>query len=60
VRFVPTGSITPQLLPSYLAIPQILACGGSWMVRPAMIAAGDFAGIQALAAEAVSIVRATR
>jgi 2-dehydro-3-deoxyphosphogluconate aldolase/(4S)-4-hydroxy-2-oxoglutarate aldolase len=60
VSFVPTGSITPALLPGYLAIPQVLACGGSWMVKPDMIAAGDFATIRTLAAEAIAITRSAR
>ena len=53
VTFVPTGSITPTTLPGYLAVPQVLACGGSWMVKPAMIAAGEFDAITRLALEAV-------
>jgi 2-dehydro-3-deoxyphosphogluconate aldolase / (4S)-4-hydroxy-2-oxoglutarate aldolase len=60
VTFVPTGSITPATLPGYLAIPQVLACGGSWMVKPEMIAAGNFAGIRELAANAVQCVRDAR
>jgi 2-dehydro-3-deoxyphosphogluconate aldolase/(4S)-4-hydroxy-2-oxoglutarate aldolase len=60
VTFVPTGSITPATLPGYLAIPQVLACGGSWMVKPAMIAEGDFAGIRTLAASAMQCVRDAR
>jgi 2-dehydro-3-deoxyphosphogluconate aldolase/(4S)-4-hydroxy-2-oxoglutarate aldolase len=60
VAFVPTGSITPETLPGYLALPQVVACGGSWMVRPALVAAGDFATIRSLAANAVRTVRAAR
>jgi 2-dehydro-3-deoxyphosphogluconate aldolase/(4S)-4-hydroxy-2-oxoglutarate aldolase len=60
VEFVPTGSITPATLPGYLALPQVLACGGSWMVKPATIAAGDFAAIEQLAAAAVALVQAAR
>ena len=60
VEFVPTGSITPATLPGYLALPQVLACGGSWMVKPATIAAGDFAAIEQLAAAAVALVQASR
>jgi 2-dehydro-3-deoxyphosphogluconate aldolase/(4S)-4-hydroxy-2-oxoglutarate aldolase len=60
VEFVPTGSITPETLPGYLALPQVLACGGSWMVKPATIAAGDFAAIEQLAAAAVALVQASR
>ena len=37
VEFVPTGSITPATLTGYLDLPQVLACGGSWMVKPAVI-----------------------
>jgi 2-dehydro-3-deoxyphosphogluconate aldolase/(4S)-4-hydroxy-2-oxoglutarate aldolase len=60
VSFVPTGSITPDSLPGYLAIDQVLACGGSWMVKPALIAAGDFAQIERLAGEARRLVQASR
>jgi 2-dehydro-3-deoxyphosphogluconate aldolase / (4S)-4-hydroxy-2-oxoglutarate aldolase len=60
VSFVPTGSITPATLPGYLAIDQVLACGGSWMVKPAVIAAGGFDEIERLAGEALELVRASR
>ena len=60
IGFVPTGSITPETLPGYLEITQVLACGGSWMVRPAVIAAGDFATIEQLASDAVRLVGASR
>lgn len=32
VRFVPTGGIDGESAPSYLALPAVLAVGGSWMV----------------------------
>lgn len=57
VRFMPTGGITPANLKSYLSLPSILACGGSWMVKLDMIRAGDFATITRLAAEAVALVQ---
>jgi 2-dehydro-3-deoxyphosphogluconate aldolase / (4S)-4-hydroxy-2-oxoglutarate aldolase len=60
IAFVPTGSITPDTLPGYLAIPQVLACGGSWMVKPSMIEAADFAAIEQLARDAVRLVGASR
>jgi 2-dehydro-3-deoxyphosphogluconate aldolase / (4S)-4-hydroxy-2-oxoglutarate aldolase len=60
VTFVPTGSITPDTLPGYLGIAQVLACGGSWMVKPSVIAAGDFALVERLASDAVRLVRAAR
>lgn len=54
VRFIPTGGINPALLPRYLAHRAVLAVGGSWMVAPGLIAAGDWAEITRLTAEAVS------
>jgi 2-dehydro-3-deoxyphosphogluconate aldolase/(4S)-4-hydroxy-2-oxoglutarate aldolase len=58
--FVPTGGIGPDNLASYLAVPQVLACGGSWMVTKKLIAAGDFDTIGGLAAEARSLACAAR
>jgi 2-dehydro-3-deoxyphosphogluconate aldolase/(4S)-4-hydroxy-2-oxoglutarate aldolase len=59
MRFIPTGGIGPANLGSYLAVKAVLACGGSWMVDPALIRAGDFARITALTAEAVALTRAS-
>ncbi|MGA9117026.1 MAG: bifunctional 4-hydroxy-2-oxoglutarate aldolase/2-dehydro-3-deoxy-phosphogluconate aldolase [Bacteroidota bacterium] len=42
MRFVPTGGITEENLLSYLELRQVLACGGSWMVRPELLSAGRF------------------
>ena len=58
VRFVPTGGIGPANLASYLAHPQVVACGGSWMVKRQTIADGDFAAIRRLTAEAVELAAA--
>jgi 2-dehydro-3-deoxyphosphogluconate aldolase/(4S)-4-hydroxy-2-oxoglutarate aldolase len=33
VRFIPTGGINLQNLPDYLALPAVVACGGSWLVK---------------------------
>ncbi len=55
VRFVPTGGISAANAASYLALPSVAAVGGSWMVTPELIAAGDFAGITHLVREAASI-----
>lgn len=60
VRFVPTGGVNAGNLASYLALPQVAACGGSWMVAPRLLAEGDFAQVQALAAQAVAIVAEAR
>ena len=53
VRFIPTGGITADQLAAYLEQPSVLAVGGSWMVAPALIAAGRFEDISRLAAQAV-------
>lgn len=58
MRFIPTGGIGPKNLGSYLAVKAVLACGGSWMVDPALIRAGDFARITELTTEAVALTRA--
>jgi 2-dehydro-3-deoxyphosphogluconate aldolase/(4S)-4-hydroxy-2-oxoglutarate aldolase len=55
LRFVPTGGIGPANLSEYLSIEAVLAVGGSWMVPRADIAAGDFAKVTSLTAEAVAL-----
>ncbi|MDP2791656.1 MAG: bifunctional 4-hydroxy-2-oxoglutarate aldolase/2-dehydro-3-deoxy-phosphogluconate aldolase [Rectinemataceae bacterium] len=53
LRFVPTGGIDTANLASYARRPQVLAVGGSWMVRPDMIEAEDWISIERLCREAV-------
>jgi 2-dehydro-3-deoxyphosphogluconate aldolase / (4S)-4-hydroxy-2-oxoglutarate aldolase len=60
VRFVPTGGIDAGNLAAYLALPQVAACGGSWMVAKQLIADGAFDTITQLAAEARAIVQRAR
>nr|BFE56013.1 bifunctional 4-hydroxy-2-oxoglutarate aldolase/2-dehydro-3-deoxy-phosphogluconate aldolase [Dactylosporangium thailandense] len=55
VRFVPTGGIDASNALDYLRLPSVLAVGGSWMVPRAAIAAGDFAAVTRLAAEAMHL-----
>jgi 2-dehydro-3-deoxyphosphogluconate aldolase / (4S)-4-hydroxy-2-oxoglutarate aldolase len=57
VRFVPTGGIGPADLADYLRIDAVVAVGGSWMVPRDRIAAGDFAAVRRLTAEAVALAR---
>ena len=56
----PTGGITAETLPGYLAIASVLACGGSWVAPRADIAAGRFEEIIARAAAVLEIVRRVR
>ena len=55
VRFVPTGGIGPDNLGHYLALPNVLACGGSWLVSPALVRASRFDESARLAGEAVAL-----
>lgn len=58
--FMPTGGINAKNLPEYLSCNKILACGGSWMVKGDMIAAGEFDKIREMTAEAVQLVAEIR
>lgn len=60
VQFIPTGGIDMKNIGQYLALPQVVACGGSWMVKPELFAAGEFDKVKQLAAEAVTLVRELR
>jgi len=57
LRFVPTGGIDAGNAGDYLALPSVLAVGGSWMVPRAAIKAGDFARVRELTSAAVAAVR---
>lgn len=41
-RFMPTGGVNLDNLTDYLSAPQIIACGGTWMVKPNLFADGNF------------------
>jgi 2-dehydro-3-deoxyphosphogluconate aldolase/(4S)-4-hydroxy-2-oxoglutarate aldolase len=60
VSFVPTGGISEANLESYLRLAQVAACGGSWMVSPGLLTAGEFDEITRLARRAVDIVEVVR
>ncbi len=58
VKFMPTGGINAQNVKDYLAVPEIVACGGTWIVPKDALAAGDWEKIRSLAAEAAAIAKA--
>ncbi len=58
VFFCPTGGITRATAPDYLQLPNVVCVGGSWVAPRAMLAAGDWAGIEALARDAAGLKRA--
>jgi 2-dehydro-3-deoxyphosphogluconate aldolase/(4S)-4-hydroxy-2-oxoglutarate aldolase len=60
VQFVPTGGISPSNLAAYLELPQVAACGGSWIVAPTLVRERAFAHVEALARAAVAIVAEVR
>lgn len=60
VQFIPTGGIDAKNIGQYLALPQVVACGGSWMVKPELFEAGEWAKVKQLAGEAVALVRQLR
>ncbi len=54
MRFMPTGGINASNLKEYLDFNKIVACGGSWMVKKDLVAAGKFDEITRLTREAVT------
>jgi 2-dehydro-3-deoxyphosphogluconate aldolase/(4S)-4-hydroxy-2-oxoglutarate aldolase len=59
LRFCPTGGITLQTAPSYLALKNVVCIGGSWITPTAAIQKGDWQTIERLAREAVAALRST-
>ena len=55
LRFCPTGGIDVDNAADYLALPNVLAVGGSWLTPEEAIAARDWATITRLAREAVAL-----
>lgn len=57
IKFVPSGGIEAKTAGAYLALPNVVAVGGSWVAPKAAVAAGDFAKITALARAAALLRR---
>lgn len=60
MRFMPTGGVSPGNLAEFLAVPAVLACGGSWLTPADAIASDDYDQITKLAQEAVRIATQAR
>lgn len=56
IHIMPTGGINPSNIKDYLAIPRVLACGGTWMVDKELINAGEWNELARLTREAVELV----
>ena len=55
VRFIPTGGVRLANLESYLSLPNVIACGGSWIVPSEALERDDFDQIRELTTEACEI-----
>jgi len=55
VLFCPTGGITPESAPQFLALPNVKVCGGSWLTPQDAVDAGDWTRITKLALEASAL-----
>jgi 2-dehydro-3-deoxyphosphogluconate aldolase/(4S)-4-hydroxy-2-oxoglutarate aldolase len=60
VRFCPTGGLTPANFREFLALPNVICCGGSWMVTDELVRAGNWPEIERLAAQAMAASGQTR
>ncbi|EGR0231612.1 bifunctional 4-hydroxy-2-oxoglutarate aldolase/2-dehydro-3-deoxy-phosphogluconate aldolase [Vibrio vulnificus] len=56
IELMPTGGINPANIKDYLAIPRVLACGGTWMVDKKLIEAGNWEELARLTREAAALV----
>jgi 2-dehydro-3-deoxyphosphogluconate aldolase/(4S)-4-hydroxy-2-oxoglutarate aldolase len=55
VEFCPTGGISPHNYRDYLALANVLCVGGSWMVDPKLIEAGQWDKIESLSRACMSL-----
>jgi 2-dehydro-3-deoxyphosphogluconate aldolase/(4S)-4-hydroxy-2-oxoglutarate aldolase len=55
LRFCPTGGLTPANAPAYLALPNVVVCGGSWLTPAEALRGGDWGRITQLARAASAL-----
>lgn len=60
MQFMPTGGINPANVLDYLSFEKIIACGGSWMVKPELISSGQFDQITLLTTQATTLVNSLK
>ncbi|WED24601.1 bifunctional 4-hydroxy-2-oxoglutarate aldolase/2-dehydro-3-deoxy-phosphogluconate aldolase [Vibrio sp. JC009] len=56
IKFMPTGGVNPKNVKDYLAIPSVLACGGTWMVPNNLIDEERWDELAELVAEVANII----
>lgn len=59
VKFCPACGLTLQNAPEFLALPNVVCVGGSWLVPAEPLAGGDWTRITPLAADARALARIT-
>lgn len=57
MRFCPTGGVSAQNAPDYLALKNVLCVGGSWVAPADRVKAGDWEEITRLASTAATLAR---
>lgn len=57
IKFCPTGGIQLDNLLSFLKLPNVICCGGSWLAPDALVRANDWRQITALAQQAQELAR---
>jgi 2-dehydro-3-deoxyphosphogluconate aldolase/(4S)-4-hydroxy-2-oxoglutarate aldolase len=57
VKFCPTGGVTLQNAPDFLALPNVVCVGGSWLVPADALQAGDWARITQLALDTKKLAK---
>lgn len=57
ITFCPTGGVTPENAKTYLALPNTLCVGGSWIAPKALVAAGAWGEITQIARRAADLIR---
>jgi 2-dehydro-3-deoxyphosphogluconate aldolase/(4S)-4-hydroxy-2-oxoglutarate aldolase len=55
VKFCPTGGVTVESAPQFLALPNVVVCGGTWLTPADAVTRKDWAHITKLAKEASAI-----
>lgn len=57
VRFCPTGGIRAETAGQYLALPNVLAVGGTWLTPASAVTTGDWEQLRRLARESLAILK---
>ena len=57
LKIMPTGGIGLQNIQDYLAIPNVMACGGSWFVEKTLINAKNWSEINRLTQEVATLIK---